>query len=57
MDFNGVFLLLHKITQTKDVFLKTICYLGPPSQAHPLEPFPNYPQSTSVSATGMTTSF
>lgn len=57
MDFNGVFLLLHKITQTKDVFLKTICYLGPPSQACPLEPFPNYPQSTSVSATGMTTSF
>lgn len=57
MDFNGPFLLLHKITQKEDVFLKTICYPGPPSQACPLELFPNYPQSTSVSATGMTTSF
>lgn len=57
MDFNGLFLLLHKITQKKDVFLKTICYPGPPSQACRLERFPNYPQSTIVSATGMTTSF
>lgn len=42
MDFNDLFPILHKIAPKKDVFLKTICYPGPPSQARPLEPFPNY---------------